>query len=67
MRVKLEIFKRFDCPFFHLFLTLLTRYRWNNMPRLEKVYLKNNVMGLISSVSAFCSLMGLTFGVPSGL
>ncbi|NWX23534.1 XPO5 protein, partial [Aegotheles bennettii] len=25
------------------------RFRWNNMPRLEKVYLKNNVMGLISS------------------
>ncbi|NWX91025.1 XPO5 protein, partial [Nothoprocta ornata] len=25
------------------------RFRWNNMPRLEKVYLKNNVMSLISS------------------
>lgn len=24
------------------------------MPRLEKVYLKNNVMGLISSVSTCC-------------
>ncbi|NWS95513.1 XPO5 protein, partial [Mionectes macconnelli] len=27
----------------------VVKYRWNNMPRLEKVYLKNNVMGLISS------------------
>uniref|UniRef100_A0A7M4F2A4 Exportin-5 n=1 Tax=Crocodylus porosus TaxID=8502 RepID=A0A7M4F2A4_CROPO len=27
----------------------VVKFRWNNMPRLEKVYLKNNVMGLISS------------------
>ncbi|NXQ23517.1 XPO5 protein, partial [Alaudala cheleensis] len=27
----------------------VVKYRWNNMPRLEKVYLKNNVMSLISS------------------
>lgn len=35
-------------------LFIFDRYRWNNMPRLEKVYLKNNVMGLISSVSTWC-------------
>uniref|UniRef100_A0A8B9SY97 Exportin-5 n=1 Tax=Anas platyrhynchos TaxID=8839 RepID=A0A8B9SY97_ANAPL len=27
----------------------VVKFRWNNMPRLEKVYLKNNVMGLISN------------------
>ncbi|XP_060100457.1 exportin-5 [Heteronotia binoei] len=27
----------------------VVKFRWNNMARLEKVYLKNNVMGLISS------------------
>ncbi|NXA32685.1 XPO5 protein, partial [Eudromia elegans] len=27
----------------------VVKFRWNNMPRLEKVYLKNNVMSLISS------------------
>uniref|UniRef100_A0A8C0J4P7 Exportin-5 n=1 Tax=Chelonoidis abingdonii TaxID=106734 RepID=A0A8C0J4P7_CHEAB len=27
----------------------VVKFRWNSMPRLEKVYLKNNVMGLISN------------------
>ncbi|XP_038617155.1 exportin-5 isoform X2 [Tachyglossus aculeatus] len=27
----------------------VVKFRWNTMPRLEKVYLKNNVMGLISN------------------
>ncbi|XP_075781131.1 exportin-5 isoform X4 [Pelodiscus sinensis] len=27
----------------------VVKFRWNGMPRLEKVYLKNNVMGLISN------------------
>nr|XP_056708505.1 exportin-5 [Euleptes europaea] len=27
----------------------VVKFRWNNMGRLEKVYLKNNVMGLIST------------------
>ncbi|XP_044530629.1 exportin-5 [Gracilinanus agilis] len=27
----------------------VVKFRWNNMSRLEKVFLKNNVMGLISS------------------
>lgn len=31
------------------------RFRWNTMGRLEKVFLKNNVMALISNVSLAAS------------
>uniref|UniRef100_H3AUW1 Exportin-5 n=1 Tax=Latimeria chalumnae TaxID=7897 RepID=H3AUW1_LATCH len=32
------------------------KYRWNSMVQREKVFLKNNVMGLVSTVSTICLL-----------
>lgn len=49
-----QVKDRYKCFELVSFLFIFYRYRWNNMPRLEKVYLKNNVMGLISSVSTCC-------------